>query len=234
MLASADGCKGGWLVVKSPSWPSESLPYMSICSDFRSLLEFTKDCERVVVDIPIGIPTGRRIRSCDLQAKDLLKTNGASSAVFLAPPRETFPARNPKEFQKLHREAREKGAGLPVWGILGKIKEADASMEPEFQRKVLEFHPELAWLRVAGRYLGSKHTDAGVVNRMTVLRKYVAGFLKASKWQSRLGRAARLDDLLDAMIGIASAQPSLESKNYRLPRNVTEIDGMGLSMEIWY
>ncbi len=234
MLASADGCKGGWLVVKSPSWPCEALPYMSICYDFRSILEFTKDCERVVVDIPIGIPSGRRIRACDLLAKSMLKTGGASSAVFLAPPRETFPARNPKEFQKLHREAREKGAGLPVWGILGKIKEADASMEPEFQLRVLEFHPELAWLRVAGRYLGSKHTDAGLAKRMEVLSKYVPGFLSTSVWHARLGRAARLDDLLDAMIGIAAAQASIRSRTHCLPKGVKDIDDRGLSMEMWY
>jgi predicted RNase H-like nuclease len=234
MLASADGCKGGWLVVKSLSWPCESPPYMSICSDFRSLLEFTGDCERVVVDIPIGIPAGRRIRVCDLQAKDLLKTSGASSAVFLAPPRETFPARNPKMFQKLHRKAREKGAGLPVWGILGKIKEADASMEPEFQHRVLEFHPELGWLRVAGRYLGSKHTDTGLAKRRAVLRRYVPDFVKTSEWHARLGRAARLDDLLDAMIGLAAAEASLRSRTHRLPKGIKDVDDRGLSMEMWY
>lgn len=205
---------------------------MSICSDFRSLLEFTRDCERVVVDIPIGIPSGRRIRVCDLQAKDLLKASGASSAVFLAPPRETFPAENPEMFQKLHKEARAKGAGLPVWGILAKIKEADESMKPEFQKRVLEFHPELAWLRVAGRYLGSKHTDAGLVERTAVLERYVRDFVRASEWRARLGRAARLDDLLDAMIGLAAAETSLRSRTHRLPKDIKDLDERGLSMEM--
>jgi predicted RNase H-like nuclease len=234
MIASADGCRGGWLVVKSNSWPCEDTPYLAICADFRALVEFTRDCERVVVDIPIGLPAGTQIRSCDVKAKDLLSKDGASSAVFHAPPRETLPAKTPEEFQKLHKEARKKGAGLPVWGILPKIKEADETMTPELQRSVCEFHPELVWLRVAGRYLGSKHEKSGLANRVDVLDAYVPSLKRVLQWKEHLGAAAKLDDTLDAMIGLAAADASLKSRKYKLPQDVTETDTTGLLMEMWY
>jgi len=234
MLASADGCRGGWLVAKCNSWPCEYTPYLAICADFRSLVEFTRDCERVVVDIPIGLPAGTQVRYCDVKARGLLAKDGASSVVFDAPPRETLPARSTEEFQRLHKESRKKGAGWPVWGILPKIKEADEAMTPALQRRIYEFHPELVWLRVAGRYLGPKHDKPGLTNRVNALDAYVPSLKQVLQWKKGLGAAAKLDDVLDAVIGLAVADASLKSKKYKLPQDATEADKKGLFMEMWY
>ncbi|HEV1995775.1 MAG TPA: DUF429 domain-containing protein [Candidatus Acidoferrum sp.] len=233
MLASADGCKGGWLLVKSKSWPCKEPLFLSICADFRSLVQSTLDCEQVVVDIPIGLPSGKKIRTCDEDARRLLGREG-STRVFLAPPREAMHASDPQEFQILHSKFRGKGAGWPVWGIVRKLKEVDEIMTPDLQKRIHEFHPELAWWRAAGRVLDSKHQKSGLSQRTEIVGSYISGLNEALEWERRLGRAAAIDDILDALIGIPVAANALNEKTFRVPHQSTESDTRGLSMEIWY
>lgn len=222
-------------MARSRSWPCREEPCLAVCPDFRAVLELTADCQRVAVDIPIGIPSGKQIRRCDLEAKDFLRENDHNpAAVFLTPPRECLPAENPKEFQRLHKLARKTGAGYPVWGILKKLKQANEAMTPELQEKIIEFHPELAWLQLAGQNLNSKHKNEGITERKKVLLSKVPELERVLSWKDSLGRAAALDDLLDALIGLAVAKAALRSSPYRLPAGASEMDKSGLRMEIWY
>ena len=233
MFAGVDACKGGWIVAKSASWPCKEAPCLAVCPDFRAVLALTQDCRRVAVDIPIGLPSGHQLRLCDLEAKKLLSGHN-TSALFYAPPRETLHAESPREFQRHHRKNRGKGAGLPVWGFLPKVIEANTAMTPALQRRIIEFHPELSWLRLAGENLESKHTSEGIAERKQLLRKVVPELERLLRWKDFLGRAAALDDLLDALIGIGVAKGSLRNSPYLLPAGKTEIDKAGLRMEMWY
>jgi predicted RNase H-like nuclease len=206
---------------------------LAVCPDFRTVLALTQDCRRVAVDIPIGLPSGNQLRLCDLEAKKLLSGHN-TSALFYAPPRETLHAESPREFQRHHRKKRGKGAGLPVWGFLPKVIEANAAMTPALQRRIIEFHPELAWLRHAGENLESKHTSEGIAERKQLIRKMVPELERLLRWKDFLGRAAALDDFLDALIGIAVAKGSLRNSPYLLPAGKTETDKAGLRMEMWY
>lgn len=235
MYAGVDACKGGWVVAKSKTWPCRERPVMAICADFTSVIALTADCNRVAVDIPIGIPSGKQVRLCDREAKAFLQKNEHSpAAVFFTPPRESLSAENPAEFQKLHTTARKVGAGYPVWGIVSKIKQADEVMSPELQERVIEFHPELAWLRLARQNLTTKHDNEGIAERKKTLMKFVPELERILRWKDFLGRAAAIDDLLDALVGIGVARDSLRGSTYRLPNQVEEVDKKGLRMEIWY
>ena len=235
MFAGVDACKGGWIVARSRSWPCREVPCLAVCPDFRAVLALTADCQRVAVDIPIGIPSGEQKRRCDQEAKDFLRKNDHNpAAVFFVPPRECLPAENAKEFQRLHKLARDVGGGYPVWGIVKKLKQADEAMTLEHQEKIIEFHPELAWLRLAGQNLSSKHENEGIAERKNVLRPKVPGLEQLLCWKDFLGRAAALDDLLDALVGLAVAEASLRGSPYRLPAGAPETDKNGLRMEIWY
>jgi predicted RNase H-like nuclease len=235
MYGGVDACKGGWIVAKSKSWPCREAPVLAICPDFASVIALTGDCKRVAVDIPIGIPSGKKVRQCDLAAKEFLSQNDHNpSAVFYTPPRECLKAETVTEFQRLHVDARLVGAGYPVWGIMKKIKQADESMTSELQETVIEFHPELAWLRLAGHNLSSKHEDEGIAERKNVLRKFVPELEGILRWKDFLGRAAAIDDLLDALVGVGVAKDSLRGSRCRLPDQVEEKDATGLRMEIWY
>jgi predicted RNase H-like nuclease len=235
MFAGVDACKGGWIVAKSASWPCKEVPWLAVCPDFRAVLALTQDCRRVAVDIPIGIPSGKQLRLCDQEAKKFLSTNDHNhAAVFFTPPRECLTAKDAKAFQLLHARARKTGAGYPVWGIVRKIKEADERMIPELQKTVIEFHPELAWLRNARKNLSSKHTTEGISERKNVLRLLVPGLERLLRWNDFLGRAAAADDILDALIGIGVARDSVRNSTYCLPANTAEFDSKGLRMEMWY
>ena len=233
MLAGVDACKGGWIVAKSASWPCKEIPCLAVCPDFRAVLALTADCRRVAVDIPIGLPSGKHLRRCDLEAKQLLSGHN-TSALFYAPPRETLHAESPEQFQRLHRKARGTGAGLPVWGFLPKVIEANKLMTPALQKRVIEFHPELTWFRLAGENLESKHTFEGIIERKKLIHKTVPGLELLLRWKDFLGRAAAQDDILDALIGIAVAKGSLRHSPYHLPAGKTETDKTGLRMEMWY
>jgi predicted RNase H-like nuclease len=66
------------------------------------------------------------------------------------------------------------------------------------------------------------------------LRKFVPELERILRWKDFLGRAAAIDDLLDALAGIAVAKDSLRGTVCKLPDKVEEIDSTGLRMEIWY
>jgi len=233
MYAGVDACKGGWVVAKNKGWPWREAPVLAICPDFASVIALTMECKRVAVDIPIGIPGGNRIRKCDLEAKKMLSGHN-TAALFYAPPRETLSAETPEEFQRLHRKARGSGAGLPVWGFLPKVIEANRAMTAALQKRIVEFHPELTWFRLAGETLETKHSPEGIAERKKVLRKLVPDLERVLRWKDFLGRAAAIDDLLDALVGIAVAKDSLRGSPCKLPDKTEEMDATGLRMEIWY
>jgi predicted RNase H-like nuclease len=233
MYGGVDACKGGWVVAKSKAWPCREVPVLAICPDFASMIALTMDCKRVAVDIPIGLSKGKHLRKCDLEAKKMLSGHN-TSALFYAPPRETLLAETPEDFQRLHRKARGIGAGLPVWGFLPKVKEANKGMTAELQKRIVEFHPELTWFRMAGENLETKHSPEGIAERKKVLRKFVPELERVLRWKDFLGRAAAIDDLLDALAGIGVAKDSLRGSPCKLPDKIEEIDATGLRMEIWY
>lgn len=236
MIASADGCKGGWIVAVADRWPCRIPPVFAIYRTFQALLDATIDAEVLVVDMPIGLPTGREHRLCDELGRSLLGPEG-TTRLFFAPPRPTLVADSPVAFQTLHRAVTGKGAGLPVWGIVKKLREVDAVMTPTLQERVLEFHPELAWRYLAGTTLASKHSAAGIEQRQPLLRPHVACLDEITLPRADLRRnAACLDDLLDALIGLAVAQAVATGPDYsrQMPMEAPERDQRGLRMEMWF
>ncbi|MEM8733339.1 MAG: DUF429 domain-containing protein [Planctomycetota bacterium] len=210
--------------------------------EFGDVLQCTEDCESVLVDMPIGLSGGDDSaqkggatdkswpRACDIAAKEALK--GKRSSLFLAPPRGTLGAENPRDFQQLHRQITGVGASLPVWGIVPKIVEVDLQLTPEVQRKVHEFHPELAWCRLAGRSLAKKRSREGAEQRWRILRQWFddSDLESAEHWRDDFRGKIGEDDLLDALVGIVSG---LTLGRFRLPTTPSR-DARGLLMEIYY
>jgi predicted RNase H-like nuclease len=188
-----------------------------------------------MVDMPIGLPTGSDLRLCDGIARQ--KLGATSNRLFLAPPRSTLRAATAQEFQRLHREATRHGAGLPVWGLVEKLRQVDRAMTPALQDRVMEFHPELAWQHLnGGTPLVSKHQPEGLAQRQALLRPHVPELDQLTAWKQRLGRAAGPDDLLDALVGLAAAQAFVDGPDTsrRTPAEHPPLDERGLRMEIWF
>jgi predicted RNase H-like nuclease len=87
MIASVDGCKGGWLVALSEGWACHASFRFELCSNFAAVRDLTAGCSATVVDVPIGLPEGKEVRAADELAKERLSRAGAStSSVFRTPP----------------------------------------------------------------------------------------------------------------------------------------------------
>lgn len=227
-LAGIDGCKNGWIVALASEWPCHAPIQIRFCADFHAVVELTAKARAVAVDMPIGLPGDAAPRACDLEAKQAL--GAQRSSIFLAPPRRTLDAPTPTEFQRLHREIRGVGAGLPVWGIVPKMREVNLILEadPQLQDRVFEFHPERTWRRLAGgTTLSSKKTAAGILDRIAILNR-VAGAWTSPAPREIPGKPA-IDDVLDAISGLAAAARFLESPRSDAPRN-----SRGIRMEIWH
>ena len=245
MIAGVDGCQAGWLVALAASTPAAGVlasVRLCLCAEFVSVVELTAGCACVAVDIPIGLPSGAQPRPCDLAARQRL--GGAAAArVFFAPPRGTLTAQSPQQFQSLHRQLTGKAASLPVWGIVPKLREVDATMTPQLQQRIIEVHPELVWQRLANAALPSKHQPAGLAQRHALLAARLPELARLLEWRKRLGRAAAEDDLLDALVCLVAAhelqpllhQPSdrIDQTARRLPVGPVTLDERGLRMEIW-
>ncbi len=234
-IAGVDGSRAGWVVSLADCWPCPTPPHLVICRDFAGVLAVTANCQAIVVDMPIGLPSGSEIRLCDQLARDLLGPAG-SSRVFNTPPRAALAAQTPGEFQQRHRCLTGKGAELPVWGIVPKLREVDAAMTPALQGKVFEFHPEVAWMCLSGATLSSKRSEAGRRERLGLLRSEVPCVEELLAWHRALGSAAQGDDLLDALVGLTTAQAIASGPDCsrRLPPDQPPVDERGLRMEMWY
>jgi predicted RNase H-like nuclease len=234
VIAGVDGCRAGWLVALAPSWPCRPPPQFVVCPDFRAVIEVTQTCRAVAVDMPIGLPSGAELRACDLEARRRLGP-ALQSRLFLTPPRGALVARSPREFQRLHRRLARRGAGLPVWGIAGKLADIDRAITSADQGRVLEAYPELAWGRLAGRLLPSKHTPAGIASRKRVLRPYVGGLRSLPRWRRQLpAPRPEVDDVLDALVLLHVADDFTRGVAHRLPIGEPPRDRRGLRMEIWF
>ena len=62
----------------------------SVRPDAAAVLEATRNCAAIGVDIPLGLPAGSARRACDTLAATRL--GRARSSVFPAPPREVLAA----------------------------------------------------------------------------------------------------------------------------------------------
>jgi predicted RNase H-like nuclease len=137
----------------------------------------------------------------------------------------------------MHRQLRNgAGAGLPVWGIVPKMREVNLTFEsdPALQSRAFEFHPELTWKRLAqGRALQSKKTLSGILERIALLNHQAGQWLPFESIESIAG-SPMLDDVLDSIAGVASAAAFLNGAKHRLPQTKPPRNAQGLRMEIWH
>ncbi|MEK7794689.1 MAG: DUF429 domain-containing protein [Candidatus Hydrogenedentota bacterium] len=231
MFAGVDGCKGGWVVAMAPEWPPSPKLMLGICRDFESVAAFTCKCSRIAVDMPIGLPEDSSDRVCDKKARD--KLVGAKSRVFPCPPRQAVQEDNYDDFRRTHRRVAIKSGSRQAFEISPKIRELDRWITPDTQDRVREFHPELVWLRYAGKAPISKHGSEGVNQRVEILS--TLGFRRIEElkvWKAAVGAAVKLDDLLDALVGLELAS-RIPHRAATVPRN-PPTDPRGLRMEMWY
>jgi len=190
-VAGVDGCPSGWIAVIAPVRPPGDVEII-VTSRFADVLALLDAGEIVAigVDMPIGLPPDGRARRADVDVRRALRPR--SAVVFPTPARPLLAHDSYEEANRQAKLAYGRGLSRQTFNLFPKIRELDVLLGPQHAGTVAEIHPELAFTRLAGHVLSSKHTAAGRVDRLGVLRP-LFGF------PDRPPRGARSDDLLDAL-----------------------------------
>ncbi|WP_148413551.1 DUF429 domain-containing protein [Haloferax sp. KTX1] len=244
-VIGVDGCRSGWVCAIA----ADGLA-VRVAADFDAVWELAseRDAERVLVDIPIGLPESIR-RACDREARERLGSRAAT--VFFAPVRAVLDADSHEAASAANRERTGAGLSIQAWHLVPKIREVDAVLRetPRARERVFESHPELAFAAFAGEPLSEpKSTPEGRARRLDVLGTAFAGgdsgdrgpgadatdgrgFDAERAYREVLDRTLRRDvardDVLDALALAAAARRPLAT----LPSD-PPTDAAGLEMAI--
>lgn len=183
------------------------------------------DSTVIGVDIPIGLAERGR-RGCDLAARVAL--GRAASRVFLMPPRFALEAPSLAEANRLLRAAGEPGCSAQTWGLRSAVLEVAASVGTGTPGRVVEVHPELAFLHLAGSVLPPKKTASGVAARIAAL----SGWVDVLDALRRAPDRVPVDDALDALAAAWSAQRVATGTATAYPERDARTDRDGRPMVI--
>lgn len=214
-LAGIDACPGGWVAAL--------LSGGAVRVEEVSTLSSLPLVHAAVIDIPIGLAaTGKR--ACDLLAKDLLGPR--RSSVFITPPRDVVEMLEYPEANALCKARHGWGLSAQAFHLFRRIREAEAwALSLPDPWRVVESHPELAFLDSGGEPFPSKHTAQGLA-----ARRGAAASMFPEGW-SLSTRRAKEDDVLDALAMLWVAGRISEGQAVSLPEEAPR-DQKGLPMRI--
>ena len=200
-----DGCPTGWVAVMLEDG---HLAHVEVVAHLGEVLTDGRFAA-AAVDIPIGLRDGDR--DADRQARQLLP--GRASSVFSAPPRVVVDGWRQGALDT-HAAATAaavaatgKGLSQQSWRLVPKIAEADDLVADGV--RLLEVHPELAFVIAVGEPLPRKRSWAGITTRRAVLERL--GCVLPDRFPG--DEQAAPDDVVDAAIcawvadGAAQGEP---------------------------
>lgn len=228
-----DGCRLGWIAV----FRDRGALRYALHETFDGLLRTYPRAERVLVDIPIGLPwAGYPKRHCDSEARRLLRYR--SRSVFSPPCREASKAETYPRANAANRRALGSGLSKQTYAICQKIAEVDQVLRSKSaaRRRVREMHPELCFaaLNKGVPMRSGKKTAGGRAERLRLLRKHAPGSpaLLRRVLRERRRKDVQPDDVLDALVGlVVAAAPTIWHR--RISANPAR-DRAGLRMEMVY
>jgi predicted RNase H-like nuclease len=165
---------------------------------------------RILVDVPIGLPSGPNPRRCERLARRLAGARRAS--IFTPPARAVLSAPDYASANAANRRATGKGLSRQAWNLVPKIRQADELLhgDPSLAGRLLESHPEVCFRILAGDSLRHyKKTAAGRSERLAVLAARSPALAAALPALGQaLGGGAAPDDLVDAaVLAVVAALP---------------------------
>ena len=230
MVLGVDGWKGSWVGAYVQdgvvTWRhGRFAELLSLDPDGPTDATDLADLAVVGVDIPIGLAE-QGPRRCDLAARAAL--GRAASRVFLMPPRFALEAPSQAAANRLLRAADEPGCSAQTWGLRAAVLEVAAYVENHTHDRVVEVHPELAFLHLAGNVLPPKKTARGVAARITAL----SGWVDAIDALGRAPERVPVDDALDALAAAWTAHRVATETATAYPEHGARTDRDGRPMVI--
>ena len=227
-----DGARGGWAVAGIDSAGEVSL---TLVPHIAEVLTWAPAAERVLIDMPIGLPSDDRPRRCDQMARQHLKSR--SSSVFSPPCRAALEATNHADASAANRAVTGRGLSVQAFHLHPKIREVDSWLRsaPEIQQRVHEAHPEVVFSQLAVRAsqplpLPPKRRPEGGAARRAILDVVMPDASKVLSTIVVPRRQVAPDDWLDAL-GLAVALHVSQGEVEFWP-SVSERDPCGLAMAL--
>jgi len=228
-----DGAKAGWIAVW---WANGQLEHR-VYGSALSLVAAHRQAQVIAVDIPIGLPDsdGRR---ADNEARRFVGGKRASS-IFSSPVRAILDAKSQPEASRRHKEIDGRGFGAQSFAILPKIREWDELLQSDRHARtvVREVHPEVSFSALnGGRGKGlvfKKKSREGAAIRAELLSTEFGSENIERLVRSAAGRLASVDDVLDALVALWSAERIAAGTSVTLP-TPPDVDTTGLITAIWY
>ncbi len=191
-VLGVDGCRAGW--VGALLVPGAPRPRVVVASTLAELVETVRAevAVRVVgVDIPIGLPDAST-RAADALARRAL--GGRASSVFTTLTRAAYSEDTRVDADAVNRRLSGQGVGAQAFALREKILEADRWVRSRPTVEVLEVHPEVSFVEMAGGPMpAGKRTEAGRAARLDALA--AAGIARPSVLE---GSGYAADDVIDA------------------------------------
>jgi len=227
-----DGARGGWAVAGVDTAGEVSL---TLVPRIAEVLNWARRAERVLIDMPIGLPPDDRPRRCDQLARQHLKSR--ASSVFSPPCRAALEAANHSDASAANHAVTGRGLSLQAFHLHPKIREVDSWLrsKPEIQQRVHEAHPEVVFSQLALRTsqtlpLPPKRRPEGGAARRGILEVLMPAALDTLASIAVPRRQAAPDDWLDAL-GLAVALHVSQGEVEFWP-NASERDECGLKMAL--
>ncbi len=224
LVAGIDGCPKGWVAVLLSDC---RFGRAELAAGFTSLLPILADARVIAIDIPIGLPTGKKRRLADTEARKLL--GGRGSSVFPTPPRLVLEAPTYAEANRISKQSFDRGVSQQSYALRKKILEIDAHAAAA--DRIYEVHPELSFTAMNGKPLThSKKSWHGQQARLLLLAE--AGITIPSD----LGpvNAIPPDDIIDAAAAAWSAHRIATSKAERVGKATHDARPNCHAGFIWY
>ena len=190
-----------------------------------------KNADALLIDIPIGLPENNEQASLrpDVQARAYLQ-GARKSSIFNVLYRQIVRAETTEQAWELNRGLNAKMA-IVGDALRPMIREVDdfLAKNPGWQNRLLESHPEVAFqiLNHGKGLQHSKHTEAGIAERVAILRSYgIDPVLLFAEFTAK-----QYEDILDAVCLAVSAKLGCENGFQTIPENPV-CDSRGLKMQM--
>lgn len=227
-----DGCRAGWISVRRVGG---DLDY-GVFATIAEVVAATPLAQRVLVDIPIGLPSARSpVRECDRRARQLLGRE-RSASVFPVPARSAIQAAHLSAARRANLREIGRSLSAQSWAIAPKIAEVDAFLSANPSVPLREIHPEVCfWALASQRPMAHrKSTREGHEERLRILEQVEPAIRSFTAFVLRHTRRKDVapDDVLDAAVAFVTA----EARQGALVSVVRDspIDECGRRMEVLY
>jgi predicted RNase H-like nuclease len=189
-VLGVDACPAGWVGV---TLEESAAPLAYVAADIATLVALAGPLAVVGIDIPIGLPDATA-RLADTQARAVLGRLWPS--IFLTPVRAALEAPDHATAVAVNREATGKGVSIQAYGLRAKILQVDGWLRTGPAPVVVEVHPEVSFVQMAGERLDvPKKTWAGSERRRALL---AAQGIELAGDLGLAGHLVGVDDVLDA------------------------------------